>query len=65
LRSDRRRRAHRQQVSKHDEVIDPGLQRMFAARMGASTITLSASHVSLISRPRAVADLIDRAARGR
>jgi pimeloyl-ACP methyl ester carboxylesterase len=53
------------QVSKQDEVIDPGLQRMFAARMAAKTIELSASHVSLISRPQVVVDLIDRAARGR
>lgn len=53
------------QVSSEDEVIDPRLQRFFAKRMQARTIELRASHVSLISRPRPVADLIVRAALGK
>lgn len=52
------------QISLHDEVIDPDLQRLFARRMGARTIELRASHVSLISRPQAIAGLITRAALG-
>jgi pimeloyl-ACP methyl ester carboxylesterase len=51
------------QVSTDDQVIDPALERFFAQRMGATTIELSASHVSLISRPQAIARLIARAAR--
>ena len=50
------------QVSTSDEAIDPNLQRFFAKRMAAQTIELAASHVSLVSKPGAVADLIERAA---
>jgi len=50
------------QVSTHDEAIDPNLQRFFAQRMGAHTIEIAASHVSLVSKSGAVAELIERAA---
>jgi hypothetical protein len=50
------------QVSTNDEAIDPNLQRFFAKRMGAHTIEIAASHVSLVSKPGAVAELIERAA---
>ena len=53
------------QISLDDEVIDPALERMFAERMGAETIELEASHVSMISQPRAIARLIGRAANAR
>jgi pimeloyl-ACP methyl ester carboxylesterase len=53
------------QISLDDEVIDPALQRLFAQRMGARTLELRASHVSLISRPQPVAGLIARAASAR
>jgi pimeloyl-ACP methyl ester carboxylesterase len=49
------------QVSTHDEAIDPNLQRFFAKRMGAHTIEIAASHVSLVSKSGAVAELIERA----
>ncbi len=49
-------------VSADDQVIDPDLERFFAKRMGAQTIELRASHVSLVSHPRAIAELIERAA---
>jgi pimeloyl-ACP methyl ester carboxylesterase len=45
-------------VSKEDRTIDPDLQRFMAKRMGAKTIELPASHLSLISRPDEVAALI-------
>ena len=51
------------QVSANDQVIDPNLQRSFAARMHAETVELETSHVALISQPRPVAELIKRAAR--
>jgi pimeloyl-ACP methyl ester carboxylesterase len=49
------------QVSTNDEVIAPDLLRFFAERMGAETVEIESSHVSLISHPREVADLILRA----
>lgn len=51
------------QVSLDDEVIAPDLLRFFADRMGAETIELASSHVSLISHPNEIADLIARAVR--
>lgn len=50
-------------VSDADRTIDPELQRFMATRMGAHVISLGASHLSLISRAPAVADLIQLAAR--
>lgn len=50
------------QISLDDRVIAPALQHKFAERMKATTIELDASHASLLSRPRAVANLIARAA---
>jgi pimeloyl-ACP methyl ester carboxylesterase len=49
-------------VSKEDRTIDPDLQRFMAKRMGAKTIELPASHLSLISRPDEIASLILEAA---
>lgn len=49
-------------VSSQDRVIDPELQRFMARRMGAEVLELAASHVSLLSRPREVANLILNAA---
>jgi len=53
-------------VSTQDRTIDSDLERFMAKRMGANTIELQASHVSLLSRPKEVAGLIlDAAAGGR
>jgi pimeloyl-ACP methyl ester carboxylesterase len=49
-------------VSTQDRTINPDLQRFMAKRMGATTIEIESSHLSLISHPREVADLILRAA---
>ena len=51
-------------VSTQDRTIDPDLQRFMAKRMGARTIELPSSHVSLLSHPQEVADLIVSAAQG-
>jgi pimeloyl-ACP methyl ester carboxylesterase len=51
-------------VSTQDHTIDPDLQRFMAKRMGAKTIELPASHVSLLSHPQEVADLIVSATQG-
>src|ERR1700693_1181664 len=45
-------------VSTEDRTINPDLERFMAKRMGAKTIEVKASHVSLISRPQEIAELI-------
>jgi pimeloyl-ACP methyl ester carboxylesterase len=49
-------------VSTQDRTINPDLQRFMAKRMGATTIEVNASHLSLISHPEEIANLIVRAA---
>jgi len=49
-------------VSTDDRTIDPDLERYMAKRMGATTIEVKSSHVSLISHPHEISDLILRAA---
>jgi pimeloyl-ACP methyl ester carboxylesterase len=49
-------------VSKLDETISPDLERFLAGRMKAHTVELDAGHLSLISQPREIADLILEAA---
>ena len=49
-------------VSTEDRTINPDLQRFMAKRMGAKTIEVKASHVSLISQPETIAKLILEAA---
>jgi pimeloyl-ACP methyl ester carboxylesterase len=45
-------------VSTDDRTIDPDLERFMAKRMGAHTIEVKASHLSLISHPDIIARLI-------
>jgi pimeloyl-ACP methyl ester carboxylesterase len=49
-------------VSTQDRTINPDLQRFTAKRMGAKTIEVPASHLSLISHPHEIANLILEAA---
>src|ERR1700723_1915585 len=49
-------------VSTEDRTINPDLERFMAKRMGAKTIELKASHVSLISHPDEITGLILEAA---
>jgi pimeloyl-ACP methyl ester carboxylesterase len=49
-------------VSTEDRTINPDLERFMAKRMGANTIEVKASHVSLISQPDTIANLILEAA---
>jgi pimeloyl-ACP methyl ester carboxylesterase len=46
------------QVSTSDRTIDPELERFLAKRMKATTIELDSSHVSMVSHPKEIADLI-------
>jgi pimeloyl-ACP methyl ester carboxylesterase len=45
-------------VSKNDRTINPDLERFMASRMNAKTVELDASHLSIVSRAREVANLI-------
>jgi pimeloyl-ACP methyl ester carboxylesterase len=49
-------------VSTEDRTINPDLERFMAKRMGAKTIEVKASHLSLISHPDEIARLILEAA---
>ena len=49
-------------VSTEDRTINPDLERFMAKRMGAKTIEVKASHLSLISHPDEIAPLILEAA---
>jgi len=46
------------EVSESDRIIPPDVQRQFAQRMNATTISLNSSHASLVSRPDEIAELI-------
>jgi pimeloyl-ACP methyl ester carboxylesterase len=45
-------------VSAQDRVVSVELERMFAQRMGATTSEVNASHLSILSQPRAIAQVI-------
>ena len=49
-------------ISTEDRTINPDLQRFMAKRMGAKTIEVKASHLSLISHPDEITQLILEAA---
>ena len=49
-------------VSTDDRTINPDLERLRAKRMGAKTIELKSSHLSMISHPDEIAQLILEAA---
>jgi hypothetical protein len=49
-------------VSKLDQTINPDLERLLAKRMNATTVELEAGHLSLVSHPKDIADLILAAA---
>jgi pimeloyl-ACP methyl ester carboxylesterase len=49
-------------VSTEDRTINPDLERFMAKRMGAKTIEVKASHLSLISQPDVISQLILEAA---
>ncbi|MGE2737680.1 alpha/beta fold hydrolase [Mycolicibacterium vaccae] len=50
-------------VATQDEAIDPRMLRQTAERIGAQITEIDASHVVFLTHPRAVADVIDRAAK--
>lgn len=51
-------------IAKQDQTIDPTLLRQTAQRIGAVTEEIDGSHVSFVTHPEQVADVIVRAAQG-
>jgi pimeloyl-ACP methyl ester carboxylesterase len=51
------------QISEYDLVIPPDIQRLYAERMNATTLSLNSSHMSLVSHPDDIAELILNATR--
>jgi pimeloyl-ACP methyl ester carboxylesterase len=49
-------------VATDDQALPPDAERMFARRMGATTIEIPASHVAMVSHPGDVATLVKTAA---
>jgi pimeloyl-ACP methyl ester carboxylesterase len=51
-------------VATEDKMIPPAAQRFMSKRAGATVVEESGSHAIYVSQPKAVAALIDRAAKG-
>src|SRR6266851_4866167 len=51
-------------VATDDRMIPPAAQRAMSSRAGASVIEVKGSHAVYVSQPRAVANLIEKAAKG-
>jgi pimeloyl-ACP methyl ester carboxylesterase len=51
-------------VATQDQAIPPDAERLFAGRMGATTVEVAASHVAMVSHPDEVAQFIRTAAEG-
>ena len=49
-------------VAADDQAIPPDVERLFASRMGATTVEIPSSHVPMVSHPAEVAQLIKTAA---
>jgi pimeloyl-ACP methyl ester carboxylesterase len=49
-------------VATDDQAIPPDAERLFASRMGATTVEIPSSHVAMVSHPDEVARLIEAAA---
>lgn len=49
-------------VATNDEAIPPDAERMFAQRMGATTVEVASGHLAMVTHPDEVVKLIDAAA---
>ena len=52
-------------LGRKDKTITPAAQRFMATRAGAATREVDASHLSMVSRPGAVVDVIEEAAKSK
>ncbi len=50
-------------VATNDQAIPPDAERLFAQRMGATTVEVKSSHVAMVSHPKDVTKLIETAAK--
>ena len=50
-------------VAEGDQAIPPDAERLFARRMGATTVEVPTNHVAMVSHPQDVVQLIESAAR--
>jgi pimeloyl-ACP methyl ester carboxylesterase len=50
-------------VATDDQALPPEAERLFATRMGATTVEIPSSHVAMVSHPAEVAQLIETAAK--
>jgi pimeloyl-ACP methyl ester carboxylesterase len=53
------------QVSENDRLIPPEIQRIYAERMNATILSANSSHMSQLSHPHEIADLILNATKGK
>jgi pimeloyl-ACP methyl ester carboxylesterase len=51
-------------VAEGDQTIPPDAERLFAKRMGATTVEVSSNHVAMVSHPEEVLQLIKKAIQG-
>jgi pimeloyl-ACP methyl ester carboxylesterase len=49
-------------VATNDQAVPPDVERLFAKRMGATTVEVASSHVAMVSHPEDVVKLIETAA---
>jgi hypothetical protein len=49
-------------VAQNDQAIPPDAERLFAKRMGATTVEIPTNHVAMVSHPEDVLALIHTAA---
>ncbi len=50
-------------ISRQDRTISPELERFFAERMNATTVEIDSGHLSLVTHPQQITQLILDAAR--
>jgi pimeloyl-ACP methyl ester carboxylesterase len=51
-------------VTTEDKMIPPDAQRMMSKRAGSTVVEVKGSHAIYVSQPKAVAELIEKAAQG-
>jgi pimeloyl-ACP methyl ester carboxylesterase len=51
-------------VADGDQTIPPDAERLFAKRMGATTVEIASNHVAMVSHPQEVLQLIKKAIQG-
>jgi pimeloyl-ACP methyl ester carboxylesterase len=49
-------------VAQEDEALPPDVERMFATRMGATSVEVPSGHLAMVSHPVEVVELIETAA---